>query len=164
MKKRMERVELHCHSKYSRYDSVISPYEMLTYADSIEMPAVAIMDCASILGFPDMGDTPVISLDDVLCHRDGLLLGSGGENGILYDMASNQASESELLEMAKIFDYIEVLPYDIKVNRTLIELGKKACSVGYPLSLKVDATMANGASSVARTLNAPMFQRGGFFL
>lgn len=148
MKKRMERVELHCHSKYSRYDSVISPYEMLTYADSIEMPAVAIMDCASILGFPDMeryssmeecNVKPIYGMDACVSMDDT----SGDSFFCISILVRNDVGRKNLYEL---------------ITRSELE------KMGYPLSLKVDATMANGASSVARTLNAPMFQRGGFFL
>lgn len=47
----MERVELHCHSKYSELDGVADPYDIVEFAQRESMPAVAITDHGSVSGF-----------------------------------------------------------------------------------------------------------------
>lgn len=49
-----ERVELHCHSTYSKMDGVTRPREILQYAKSLGMSAVAITDHNEVLAFPEM--------------------------------------------------------------------------------------------------------------
>lgn len=49
----MERVELHCHSKYSKTDGFACPYEIIEFAQKEGMPAVAITDHGSIRGFSE---------------------------------------------------------------------------------------------------------------
>ncbi len=49
----MERVELHCHSKYSKMDGVVYPYDIVKFAEKEGMSAVAITDHGCILGFPE---------------------------------------------------------------------------------------------------------------
>ena len=53
-KKYKNRVELHCHSKYSKMDGIASPREILEYADGLGMQAVATTDTNSVLAFPDV--------------------------------------------------------------------------------------------------------------
>ena len=48
----MERVELHCHSKYSEMDGLAYPYDIVKMAQKEGMPAVAITDHGSVLMFP----------------------------------------------------------------------------------------------------------------
>ena len=48
----MERVELHCHSKYSERDGLASPYDIVKLVQKEGMPAVAITDTGNILMFP----------------------------------------------------------------------------------------------------------------
>lgn len=53
-KESMERVELHCHSKYSKLDGVAAPYDIVKFAQREGMPAVAITDHGSVLGFSEL--------------------------------------------------------------------------------------------------------------
>ena len=53
-KKYIERVELHCHSKFSKGEGVDSPEEILRYAESMGMKTVAITDIGEVLAFPEM--------------------------------------------------------------------------------------------------------------
>ena len=50
----MERVELHCHSKYSEMDGLAYPYDIVKLAQKEGMPAVAITDHGSVLMFPEL--------------------------------------------------------------------------------------------------------------
>lgn len=52
--------------------------------------------------------------------REGLLIGSGCEQGELYEAALNKAPE-EVEEIAKFYDYLEIQP--IEVNKHLVEKG-----------------------------------------
>ena len=47
----MERVELHCHSKYSKMDGIAYPYDIVKFAEDNGMPVVAITDHGSIKAF-----------------------------------------------------------------------------------------------------------------
>lgn len=49
----MERVELHCHSKYSKMNGLAYPYDIVKFAEKEGMPAAAITDHGCILGFPE---------------------------------------------------------------------------------------------------------------
>ena len=60
-RKYRERVELHCHSVYSKHEGVTRPEEILKYAKSLGMPAVGMTDFNEILAFPEM---------DVFGNRD----------------------------------------------------------------------------------------------
>lgn len=50
----MERVELHCHSKYSKMDGIAYPYDIVKFAEDNGMSAVAITDHGSIKAFPEL--------------------------------------------------------------------------------------------------------------
>lgn len=51
-----ERVELHCHSRYSLFDGIPEPEEIMEYADRNGMSAVAITDHGTISAFPKFED------------------------------------------------------------------------------------------------------------
>lgn len=53
-KEPMERVELHCHSKYSKLDGVAAPYDIVKFAQKEGMPAVAITDHGNVSGFSEL--------------------------------------------------------------------------------------------------------------
>lgn len=65
-----ERVELHCHSKFSG-NAVMYAGEIIRHLGERSMPAVAITDTSNILAFP------VFEIKEILKNREGLLLGSG---------------------------------------------------------------------------------------
>lgn len=50
----MERVELHCHSKYSKPDGVAEPYDIVKFVQREGMLAVAITDHGSVSGFSEL--------------------------------------------------------------------------------------------------------------
>ena len=85
--------------------------------------------------------------------RDGLLIGSGCQNGELYDALLRGVSDEEAREIAAFYDYLEVLPPEnlmymtldekstvknrediVEINSRIIklgeELGKPVCAVG----------------------------------
>lgn len=53
---------------------------------------------------------PLFNLADFIDNRDGLLLGSGNENGRLYKLVMHGIEEEKLREAISIYDYVEVLP------------------------------------------------------
>lgn len=57
------------------------------------------------------GSTPKIDFDDLMAHRDNLLIGSACFNGEVFKAASER-SQSELEEVMKDYDYIEIQPKD----------------------------------------------------
>lgn len=56
---------------------------------------------------PIMGH-PVYQLEDLLRCREGLLLGSGVENGKIYKMLMSHACIEDLKTALTMFDYVEV--------------------------------------------------------
>ena len=83
--------------------------------------------------------------------RDGLLIGSGNEEGALYNALFRGLSDERLLEVASFYDYLEVLPpsnltYLFKDGKTavenvqdLIEITKKILWLGETLGKPVAA-------------------------
>lgn len=65
---------------------------------------------------------PVFDLDKVMEDREGLLIGSGPENSLLY--RSHNCSDDQLLSIISKYDYVEVLPYEkyADFNKKLVEL------------------------------------------
>ena len=55
---------------------------------------------------------PVYRWEEVLKYREGLLIGSGVENGIIYKMIKENASSETLKEALSVFDYVEVIPFE----------------------------------------------------
>lgn len=67
---------------------------------------------------------PVYDKKILLERREGLLIGSGAENGKLRKMAKDGATDDELRTGIAELDYVEILPYEIdrKINERLIRL------------------------------------------
>lgn len=57
-------------------------------------------------------DFPVYRLEDLLARRDGLLLGSGVENGRIYRMLAENAGAEALKAALSLYDYVEVVPFE----------------------------------------------------
>lgn len=57
-------------------------------------------------------------------NRDGLLIGSGTDNGRLYTNISRGVSNDELKEEISNYDYVEVLPYEEyeETNKLIVEM------------------------------------------
>lgn len=65
---------------------------------------------------------PLFKFSDFVDNREGLLLGSGNENGRLYKFAMRGMEEKELSKVISTYDYVEVLPgkkYEI-INKKII--------------------------------------------
>lgn len=67
---------------------------------------------------------PVYQLEDLLRCREGLLLGSGVENGKIYKMLMSHACIEDLKTALTMFDYVEVIPFEKyrNANVKVIEL------------------------------------------
>ena len=55
-------------------------------------------------------DCPHILLSELLMHRENLLLGSAGEQGIIYQSVKNGVPNDVFYDYLELFDYIEVQP------------------------------------------------------
>ena len=98
--------------------------------------------------------------------REGLIIGSACEAGELFSAIREGRSESDLLEMAQFYDYLEIQPIsnnsfmieqgmvkdeeELKnLNRRVVELGKKA---GIPVCATCDAHYLNPEDEIYRRI------------
>lgn len=72
----------------------------------------------------DTEDFPTYRWEKVLKYREGLLIGSGVENGIIYKIIKENTSIETLKEALSVFDYVVVLPFETyrSANLKIIEL------------------------------------------
>lgn len=102
-------------------------------------------------------------------HRDGLLIGSACEAGMLHQSILNEKTDEEISEVAKYFDYLEIQPlsnnkfmcdsqyYDqvnseedlMELNKKIIEIGK---ATGIPVVATCDAHYLIESDYIARTV------------
>ncbi len=96
----------------------------------------------SISSLEHFEEYPLIRKSNILAHRDGLLLGSGGMHGELFLLARNGGDVSGAL---RFYDYVELLPCHTGANgkqaacRALVSAAKKA---GKPFIIGSDAHFA----------------------
>ncbi len=93
---------------------------------------------------------PVIPMELLEKHREGLIIGSACESGELYSALLCGASQSEIERIAKFYDYYEVQPIDnnlflvnegrVKNREGLREINKKIVALGAKLQKPVVAT------------------------
>ena len=76
----------------------------------------------------DSSPYPVFEWDNLKKYREGLLLGSGAENGKLRLCARDGDDDEELRRIIEGLDYVEVLPYgcDRRINEKLIRIAEEA--------------------------------------
>lgn len=115
----------------------------------------------------------ITSKDEIEKYRDGLLIGSGCENGELYDAISTAKSMDALLKIAGFYDYLEVVPICnfeyfikwgyaetkndlIKINRKIVELGEMT---GKPVVAVSDAYYVNKKYALCRKV---LFRSQGY--
>lgn len=82
-----------------------------------------------------IGGNPYITKEKLSECRSGLLVGSGTETGKLYRAVSSGKSESELIEIARFYDYLEIchtMPQEavLKIIHVGIQLDIPVCAVG----------------------------------
>jgi len=93
---------------------------------------------------------PIIPKSVLNEHREGLILGSACVSGELYQSILRNKKESEIINIAKYYDYLEIQPLDnnkyliekgaVKNLENLIEINKKIVSLGDQLGIPVVAT------------------------
>lgn len=64
---------------------------------------------------------PRILKSELITLREGLLIGSGCENGELSEQFMRGATKDELTETAKFYDFIEIMPVDVFESRDPID-------------------------------------------
>lgn len=109
---------------------------------------------------------PLISHELLAQHREGLLIGSACEAGELFCAMLDGRPWDELLEMARFYDYLEVMPiannrfmigkklarddeHLREMNRTIVRLGEEA---GVPVCATGDAHFLNPEDEVYRSV------------
>ncbi len=75
--------------------------------------------------------------------REGLLVGSNGEEGDIIDAYLRGASHEEIIEIAKFYDYLEIMPINSleissKIsNKEIIKIYKSIYNLGKELNMPV---------------------------
>lgn len=110
--------------------------------------------------------TPRVPRTELEKHRDGLIIGSAGNGGALYDALLRGVPEHELEQLVEWYDYLEIVPRDclrylldsgqvnseeqlISLNRRIYELGKKA---GKPVCAVSDAHFMDPHQQIFRKI------------
>jgi len=92
---------------------------------------------------------PVIFRDELIEHKDGLIIGSACERGELFEAITQGKSDEELKEIAKFYDYLEIQPL---CNNMFMILGEK------PIAKSVDELKAYNKKVVelGKSLDIPV--------
>ncbi len=110
--------------------------------------------------------TPRVPRTELEKHRDGLIIGSGGYGGLLYDAILRGVPDHELEQLVDWYDYLEIVPRDnlrhlldagqvnseeqlLSLNRRIYELGKK---MGKPVCAVSDAHFLDPHQQIFRKI------------
>ena len=83
------------------------------------------------------GNTKIASEESIKKYRENLLLGASGDLSDLFFAVMDDKSQSEINDIAKKYDYIEIFPTDDIKTRLIY---KKMVQIGKELSIPVVAT------------------------
>jgi DNA polymerase-3 subunit alpha (Gram-positive type) len=109
---------------------------------------------------------PLLPRDQIVKYRDGLLLGSGCQNGELFEAILDRRSDAELERIAEFYDFIEVQPESNyghlirsgkiidrdqlrEINKALVGLGEK---LGIPVVATGDVRFLDPEDAIYRTI------------
>lgn len=79
------------------------------------------------------GNQPIIPKSMILSHKEGLLIGSGGEEGEVF-AALVQDGEAKAAQLAEFYDYLEVRPVPTKLRDRNLQILRLAIALKKPLA------------------------------
>ena len=77
---------------------------------------------------------PVVEIDILECHRDGILVGYSCDNNILTEEEPDideELNESPITKMIELFDYVEIAPADYNPLFPYVDLRRRECVQQY---------------------------------
>lgn len=93
----IDRVELHCHTRYTEMDAVPSPEDVVMEAYGLDMPAIAITDLGNVQAFPEAYRTWKKLWDRHvrLCSEDGEIADKTNFFKVIYGMECYLVDDTE---------------------------------------------------------------------